>query len=264
MNNLTEIVIVIPIYRDFLDDFEKKSLESIIKNYNDFEVIFVAPQEMSVSNYSTFFNQLNTYKIQYFDANCFASIDAYNKLLLDYKFYKSFENYNYILICQLDAYVFKNDLINWCNKGFDYVGSPWVGSERNFINQSFEKINNFFRTIKGKQTKNTARLFKVGNGGFSLRNVQKFIHISKEQSENIHSFLATKPETEYHIEDVFWSLYVPTIYKDFKIPDWKTALDFCIDRKPELSLKYNDNRQPMACHGFNKRKVEQFWKKYIK
>ena len=43
MNNLKKVAVVIPIYRDFLDEFEKKSLESILRHFNDFEIIFAAP-----------------------------------------------------------------------------------------------------------------------------------------------------------------------------------------------------------------------------
>lgn len=264
MVNLKKVVIVIPIYRDFLDEFEKKSLESIVTHFNEFEIVFVAPDKMSMTSYSSYFSELNNYKIRFFSSDCFASIDSYNKLLLDEEFYKKFNEYEYLLICQLDVYIFRNNLLSWCNKGYDYVGAPWVGSSRNFINITFEKINNLFRKLKGKKKKNTERIFKVGNGGFSLRNVEKSILVTTEQKKEIELFLNTKPETEYHIEDVFWSLYVPEKYIDFKIPNWKEALDFCIDRKPKKALFFNNNQLPMACHRFNQPKPARFWKKYIK
>ena len=75
--------------------------------------------------------------------------------------------------------------------------------------------------------------------------------------------MTVKPTSEYHIEDVFWSLCVPKNYSDYKIPDWKEALNFCIDRKPELSLKFNNNKLPMACHRFNQPKAYKFWSKYF-
>ena len=31
-----------------------------------------------------------------------------------------------MLIYQLDAYVFKDELLNWANKGYDYIGAPWL------------------------------------------------------------------------------------------------------------------------------------------
>ena len=264
MNNSTDIAIVIPIYRDFLDKYEQESINSIIRNFNDFEIVFAAPENLTFESYQTYFSQLNNYRVVNFNQDCFKSIDAYNQLLLDSNFYSIFSNYKYILICQLDVYVFRNDLLDWMNKGYDYVGAPWTGSKRNFINLTFEKINGFIRKIKGKNPKNMERLFKVGNGGFSLRKVEKFIQISEEESNQINLFLKEKPNSDYHVEDVFWSLYVPKIYKDYKIPEWQEALDFCMDRKPEEALKLNNNVLPMACHRFNQPKPYKFWRKYIK
>ena len=62
------------------------------------------------------------------------------------------------------------------------------------------------------------------------------------------------------MEDVFWSIIVPKKYPGFKIPEYKEALGFAIDRKPHLALKLNNNKLPFGCHGFNKPKVETFWR----
>lgn len=263
MNNLKKVAVVIPIYRDFLDELEKKSLESIVCHFKEFEIIFATPQGLTISSYLPILSEANQYQIKYFGSDCFKSINAYNQLLLDEKFYQTFSTFEYVLICQLDVYVFKNNLIDWCNRGYDYVGAPWIGSERNVLNLTLEKVNAIIRQLKGKKLKNTERLFKVGNGGFSLRKVEKFIQISQEKNDQINLFLKEKPESDYHIEDVFWSLYVPKHYKDYKIPGWKEALEFCMDRKPNKALKLNNNVLPMACHRFNQPKPYKFWKKYI-
>ena len=39
----------------------------------------------------------------------------------------------------------RDELLDWCNKNYDYIGAPWVKKERDNI------------------------LLKTGNGGFSLR-----------------------------------------------------------------------------------------------
>jgi hypothetical protein len=48
-----------------------------------------------------------------------------------------------------------------------------------------------------------------------------------------------------------------------KIPDYREAVDFCIDRKPEMAVEINGGKVPFACHGFNKPKVSDFWKPLI-
>ena len=83
MNNSTDIAIVIPIYRDFLDKYEQESINSIIRNFNDFEIVFAAPENLTFESYQTYFSQLNNYRVVNFNQDCFKSIDAYNQLLLD-------------------------------------------------------------------------------------------------------------------------------------------------------------------------------------
>jgi len=255
--------IIIPIYRTKLESFEIAALKSIFKNLNSFTITFICPNNLSLS-FLEKFDFIKNFNVERFDDKYFESINGYNSLLLDINFYERFAQYKYILICQTDAYVFKNDMAFWLEQDYDYIGAPWLGSKRNFLNITLEKLNNFTRRILGKNKKNVERLFKVGNGGFSLRKVNIFIHILEKENQNVKLFIESKPQNEYHIEDVFWSLYVGKKYKkEFKIPEWQKAISFCIDRKPKLGIKLNKNELPMACHGFNKPKVAKFWKSNI-
>lgn len=65
------------------------------------------------------------------------------------------------------------------------------------------------------------------------------------------------------IEDVFWSFKAIDFIPSFKIPDYKEALNFAIDRKPELAFKLNKNQIPFGCHGIDKPKVVSFWKTFM-
>lgn len=77
----------------------------------------------------------------------------------------------------------------------------------------------------------------------------------KEIKENL-----TRDQDDFWImEDVFWSLKVPKLFPEFKIPTYKEALGFAMDRKPELAIKLNNNELPFGCHGIDKSKVKDFW-----
>lgn len=254
--------IIIPIYKTSFDEFEIISLKSIFDNFLNYNITFICPDNLEL-NFLDKYDFIKQYRVERFKDDYFKNIDGYNKLLVANEFYKRFEDFKYILICQTDVYIFKNELENWISKNYDYVGAPWIASKRNFINIFFETTNNLYRKTTGKKLKNTERIFKVGNGGFSLRKIEKFIKIIDLEIKNIEKFETDRFNNDYYIEDVFWSLYVPKFYSDFKIPDWKEALSFCIDRKPKLAFKLNNNKIPMACHGFNKPKVTKFWKKFI-
>ena len=155
---MQEVVVVIPIYKPVPDKLEKLSFEQCI-NVLPYPISIVAPTSLDVSYYKQKSKQIF---IQRFDDDFFTSINSYNKLLLSKIFYKRFENFNYMLIHQLDAYVFKDELAFWCSNGYDYIGAPW-----------FEDFKD-----KGEE------LWKVGNGGFSLRNIKSATKVLKKKGRN--------------------------------------------------------------------------------
>ena len=113
--------------------------------------------------------------------------------MLSFNFYESFLDYKYILIYQLDAFVFKDDLIFWCNKNYDYVGAPWIASiSNNPFTLLLNKISSIFDSKEKKERKKI--FFKVGNGGFSLRKVASHYQISKENEKYIKELLISKRE----------------------------------------------------------------------
>lgn len=50
--------------------------------------------------------------------------------MLTKEFYLRFRQWEYLLIYQLDAYVFQDELMDWCNKGYDYIGAPFLKLNR--------------------------------------------------------------------------------------------------------------------------------------
>lgn len=245
-----KVAVVIPIYKNKLSKNEEVSLSQCIKILGDHDIIFAGPKDL-MPKY-----QNSGIKNEGFDASYFLDISGYNKLMLESHFYERFLKYDYILLYQLDAFVFKNELISWCNKGYDYIGAPWIATN-SIISKILKPFNS--KRLKRRQP----IFFKVGNGGLSLRKTKTFFEISEKLKAEIKIQLSEKKHEIYAIEDVFWSLKVPTIFKDFSIPHYKEALKFAIDRKPALSLKLNNNELPFGCHGFEKPKVRDFWKPII-
>src|ERR1044071_9510110 len=81
-------------------------------------------------------------------------------------FYRAFEEYDYILIYQLDCLVFSNALEAWCHKGYDYIGAPW-----------FERWHQLRSERSAYPDEIVEGFGAVGNGGFSLRNVRAALDV---------------------------------------------------------------------------------------
>lgn len=245
--------IVIPVYKTKLTKGEKKSLRRCVKILGDYPIVFVHPEFLDTSEIS--FNGL--IKSEAFDEKYFDGILGYNELMLTSDFYARFLDSTYILIYQLDAYVFRDELADWCLKGYDYIGAPWIASKNT-------NIKKFLKLFHSNHKRKRAVVFhKVGNGGFSLRKVESCLRVTTEFKDDIQEHLQLDCKDFRLMEDVYWSLRVPSIFPEFNIPEYQEAVGFAIDRKPKLAMKLNDNNLPFGCHGFEKPKVKEFWNEII-
>ena len=138
---------------------------------NKYDLYFLTYKELDFSNYKIIDEYKNDYKFVYFDKSYFESIKTYSDLCLTTELYKKFADYDYMFLYQLDGWIFKDELEYWCNQGYDYIGAPW-----------FEGHSN--------ATENDRFINPGGNGGVSLRNIQKFIKIleNKTNYSNIKLF----------------------------------------------------------------------------
>jgi hypothetical protein len=179
-------------------------------------------------------------------------------------FYKSFTDYQYILIHQLDAFVFEDQLKLWISKDYDYIGAPWIKRavyDLPIIKQlmSLESLLKETLNLPDRQ-----KLFnKVGNGGLSLRKVSSHYNATIECRNIIADF---NKKRRYHLynEDVFWSVMVNKYLKNkFSYPGHIEALSFSFDKHPSYCYQLNNNKLPFGCHGWSKKKMLPFWEKII-
>jgi len=246
--------IVVPLYKTFLDEFERISLSRSLDILKSHPFSIICPVNLDLTSVEPMFDGLD-YDVRRFDPEFFKGVQGYNRLMLSSVFYTAFADCKYILICQTDVFVFSDQLLFWCEKDYDYIGAPWIASSQNWVKRFFYSIENFFV----RKEKSVHHFFKVGNGGFSLRNVEVMLGIVSELKNDILYFSEHRDERKYHQEDVFISVYAPSKIPNIKIPDYKEAVAFAMDRKPQLAYKLNNYELPFACHGFNKSKVSKFW-----
>ncbi|MGV8923040.1 MAG: DUF5672 family protein [Thermomonas sp.] len=247
-------VVVVPIYTTRLPAEDLVSLKRTVHVLGHHPIAIICPDALDLSALDEILLPA-TPAIERFAPEYFDGVAGYNRLMLSETFYQRFEEYEFLLICQTDAFVFDDKLLEWCNKDYDYIGAPWIASRRTTWNRALFRLNNIFR----KKKKSDEYLFKVGNGGFSLRKVRMMQRIVHEQRADIDQELANPSDRNHHVEDQYFSLVAPTKISEMRIPGYAEAVDFCIDRRPHLALEMNGNNLPFACHGFGKRNVTRFW-----
>ena len=225
--------IVVPVYKDKLDITEElsfKRLKELIGKTVD--VYLICPEGINTKQYKKIYSQI---KIKEFDKKWFENTKSYSHLLINYDFYKAFDEYEYMYIYQLDCYLFKNELQEWVNKGYDYIGGPILSPL-----SGWAEPNKQWKPI-------------VGNGGFSLRKIEKFKEITDPNGE-YRTYYNITDETlkDLEFEDKYFCKFVYNRY-EFNTPDWREAMYFAFDMNVNI---YYDNMNfkgfPMACHAWPK------------
>jgi Protein of unknown function (DUF5672) len=242
------VAVVIPAYKETLSEFEQISLqqcENILKSYPK---ILIAPYDLSLDIYSKI---LNGASVINFDKEYFEGFKGYNKLMLSQEFYKSFIDYEYILIHQTDVFIFKDELEDWCEKNYDYIGAPWYRETAKAFIYIAQK-NSILRALKLVLTKNLN--YRAGNGGLSLRKIQPAIECLKLQERITKNWEIN--------EDYFWSFFSLSAKGEFKIPKFKEALKFAIEKKPRNAFMLNNSQLPFGVHAWDKWDLE-FWRPFI-
>lgn len=112
-----KVAITIPIYKETPSDIEMKSFIQCLTIFQKYDIYIFTHKNLNFKNYDSCKKGSQIHYI-FFHENYFKSIDGYNKLMLSPSFYKAFSNYEYILIYQLDAWVFKDELQYWCKLDF--------------------------------------------------------------------------------------------------------------------------------------------------
>lgn len=231
MENL--VVVVIPIYKLILTENEKISLKQLNKILGDkYNIVFIAPESLSFD----YGNEYNYFKIERYSDQYFKNTASYSEMLLSVAFYQRFSKYQYMLIYQLDAFVFSDQLENFCHMDFDYIGAP------------IPKAFNLWRSIG----------CFVGNGGFSLRKIDSTIRLL----ENKDHILGDHPmkKTFKEIEDLFFAFCGTKKEFNFKVAPVSVAMKFSLEYGS--LLKKLKTKLPFGCHGWYKTNT-YIWKPFI-
>lgn len=252
-------LIVIPIYKIQLTDDEIISLTQCFKILGNHTIKFVAPLGLDIAFYERLLDK--KIEIEYFDTSYFMDIRGYNQLMLSVEFYKRFIDFKYMLIYQLDCYVFRDELDYWCQQGYDYIGAPWLDHfyyKKSKIKKLDFLIKRFLKLKFNKYQDKDILTYNVGNGGFSLRNIHQFIHsLKKTDKQIIDKFRNSNDPKSIFNEDVFWSFDA----KKIKKPNYKVAANFSLDLGADIGIRLNKGNLPFGCHAWNKK--YHYWTKYI-
>ena len=258
-----EVAVVIPVYQTTLSETEVLSLGQCVKILSDYDIIFVKPEHLDTGPLRQQYPSILEEK---FPDEWFVSRRSYNRMVLEESFYRRFEKYEYILIYQLDAFVFRDELLDWARKGYDYIGAPWLPWKKRYLSTTgrlYFHIKAWYKRHFRPRAYRSAKYhaYEVGNGGLSLRRVSSMIATTSHYRNKIRDLLAE--EKEFYAEDVFLLRELNDRRVRLKKPAWTEAIAFSIEEAPEWAYRYNRCRLPFGCHAFNLPEFADFWRPFI-
>jgi len=236
------VAVLIPVHRQRLESHEAMALEQCFRILGRHPIIAIAPASLE-------FDYLKgRAEVITFDPGHFTSAKSFSKLQLTGEFYGTFSRYRHILMYQLDAFVFRDELLHWCSQDFDYVGAPWLNAG---FPVSFQLRQSFPWWLKVRWRLGLDRGGRVGNGGFSLRKVSTCAAVLRRLAK----FAAQWP----YNQDIFWAVAAPNFCPRFKIPSVEKALEFAFEVDPRECFLRNGSRLPFGCHAWMKYDTD-FWR----
>jgi hypothetical protein len=271
------VAVVMPVVKFPLSADEEISLRHLRKYLSGFDRYVIGLEELPA--------ELSDFRLRSLPIRYFKEHSGYSRLLLRKEFYRAFAEYEYILIYQLDCLVFASNLEEWCRKGWDYVGAPWL-----------------------TDTEDPQKGFSgVGNGGLSLRRVQSALEVLSSRhlwedpktrgsragshSEMIYERLKSRPQlrrmavagrmflhrlgyrnnvrwltrkmaNDKIYEDLFWAYEARKVVTDFRVPEPCEALEFSFEIAPRYCFEMNGGRLPFGCHAWF-RYDRGFWEPFL-
>jgi uncharacterized protein DUF5672 len=268
------VAIIVPLSsRPDLQPDEETSLRQLIHHLGHHDKFFIAPAGSSFSRPG--------FATVEMPRKFFGSAAAHNHLLLFRPFYEAFRQYEYILIYHLDSLVFSDQLLRWCDEGWDYIGAPWLPS---------------------KDTP-WVREARVGNGGFTLMKIDTVLDVLYRRhyldprtfwadlvtrnQKVLKPLLATlrginrllpdwrvvatavthwevslDPARHGSNNDVFWSYDAVRYVPGFRLAPVEDGLRFAFEAVPSQCFEMIARQLPFGCHAWAKFDRE-FWTPHI-
>jgi hypothetical protein len=248
------VVVVIPSHRSRLEPFEHIALRRCVELLQSRPLVMMLPADRDQSALRAEYPQL---RFESFAPECFRSVADYNRLLLSDPFYARFAAFDYMLIHQLDAFMFRDELDAWCARDYDYIGAPWLPEPRLPSAAALCALRvkrRLYRLVDRSYRDGGARHaqydYTAGNGGFSLRRIAVLRSVLERFDKRAHAYRGYGHHSRG--EDIFFSMEVNRYRTHVRTPPLATAAAFAWESQPAVAAQLTGGALPFGCHGWNR------------
>lgn len=264
---------MVPLPSVDLSPDELVSMAQLRKYLDGYDKYLLAPENLSVN--------IDGFKVTPLDCKHFGSAANHNRMLYRTDFWQKFSSYEFVLMYHLDALVFSDQLKEWCGRGIDFIGAPFLVCD----------------------SSPWAKEERVGNGGFALYRVPAILEVlwrryaadpAKYWEDHYWKLLqfqaamlrplraavpkwlkgaVTAPLRQQlqkmdHIEvnergnDLFWSYEATKYVPEFRIGTVEEGLAFAFETEPAACFQRTYGKLPFGCHAWG-RYDREFWEQRL-
>lgn len=267
-----KVAIIVPMStRAELTEEEEISKRQLLHHLPGYDKYLLIPEGLPL--------HLDGFRSVEFPRRFFGSASAHGKLLGTRGFYRRFLDYDYIFFYHFDSLAFSDQLEEWCDKGIDYIGPPWIKCDDSpwvdrprVGNGGFTllRVESALKAITNRFLDKPAYFWYDTFNSLAPRwligiiarlesafpGVRVFNRVMEEwrESEN--------PAAHNRNNDIFWSDLAVIYYPEFKVASLEDGLRFAFEVSPRTCLELNGGKMPFGCHAWA-RYDRAFWEPFI-
>ena len=267
---MKKLGVLISFYKDNLSANEILSLKRCVSILGNHDLILFGPDNVDLNIYFKYVPEAKTHLVP---SHCLKGADNYSKFLLSEDFYNFYKEYDFILLYQLDCYVFRDEFNHWVSQNYDFIGFPFF--------EDFERTT-------------TNKLIGVGNGGFSLRSPIRILEVLENWEKKVtyksiiknkgifekkdkvrlilQKFISSCTGYKFHIpyikllnvpkDDLMIGLFFSKDLNLIRTPSPLEASKFAMETNCNYLYELNGKVLPFGCHAWEKYEPN-FWKNFI-
>lgn len=269
----SKVAVMVPLPVPDLREDERISLGQLRKHLDGYEKFLLVPKGMHGS--------MPGFQRMELNRRYFGSAANHNRLLFTLAFWNRFRDFEYVLMYHLDALVFRDELLEWCGSGIDYIGAPWVRSEQTpwveverCGNGGFAlyRIPSVMEVLINRMVEKPELLLVDRFAGWLDKLRKQLVSFRDRASDRVGSGIRTRinlwihkleyVEVNKRPNDYFWAMDAVRYKPDFRVGSLEEGLRFAFEADPEGCLHRNEGRLPFGAHAWE-RYDKGFWSRVL-
>lgn len=259
---MASAAVVLIVYSPTPSPAEAASFAQALRVLGGHPLRLVCPESLPLGVYQTLCDEAGVHVlVERFADAFFTSVDSYNSLMLSLEFYDRFLEFEYILLYQLDAWVFTDELAAWCARGYNYVGAPWFNDAGVML--PYAGNGGFcLRSPKACRNLLSGPVIERWNYSFFFQQCPTLYESYRHFRDMAHFRRVPRHYVQHYIyyEDMLFARFLQLTTHGGTAPP-QQAMYFSFECFPE-KLYAQTGQLPFGCHAFA-RYNPQFWKPWI-